>query len=53
MMEIGELAEYKELMLIAREQENIEEYKKFYDLFVSAYNEFFGKNFEDDMKNKI
>ena len=51
-MTIGDLAEYKELMMIAKEQGNTEEYKKFYDLFTSAYNDFTGKNFEEEMKNK-
>ena len=52
-MTIGELAEYKELMAIAKEQGNTEEYKKFYNLFTSAYNDFTGKDFEEEMKNKI
>lgn len=51
-MTIGDLAEYKELMIIAQEQGNTEEYNKFYKLFVSAYNEYTGKNFEEEMKNK-
>lgn len=49
-MEIGDLAEYKELMIIAKEQGNTEEYKKFYNLFTSAYNEYLGKNFEEEME---
>ena len=53
MMEIGDLAEYKELMAIAKEQGNTEEYKKFYNLFTSAYNEYTGKNFEEELKNKL
>lgn len=52
-MTIGDLAEYKELMMIAKEQGSTEEYKKFYELFTSAYNDFTGKSFEEEMKNKL
>ena len=51
-MTLGNLAEYKELMIIAQEQGNEEEYKKFYELFVSAYKEYTGKDFKEEMKNK-
>lgn len=51
-MTIGDLAEYKELMIIAQEQGNSEEYKKIYELFVSAYKEYTGKDFEEELKNK-
>ncbi len=49
-MTIGDLAEYKELMIIAQEQGNSEEYKKFYKLFTEAYKECTGKKFEEEMK---
>ncbi len=51
-MKIGDLAEYKELMIIADEQGNKEEYKKFYKLFTEAYKEYTGKDFEEEIKNK-
>lgn len=51
-MTLGNLAEYKELMIIAEEQGNMEEYKKFYKLFTEAYKEYTGKDFEEEMKNK-
>mgnify|MGYP006969205518 CR=1 FL=1 len=39
-MKIGDLAEYKELMIIAEEQGNEEEYEKFYKIFTEAYKEY-------------
>lgn len=52
-MTIGDLAEYKELMLIAKEQGNTDEYKKFYEIFVLSYKDFTGKDFEEEMKNML
>ena len=50
-MKIGDLAEYKELMIIAEEQGNEEEYEKFYKIFTEAYKEYTGKDYEE-IKNK-
>ena len=53
MMNIGDIVEYKELMAIAKEQGNKDEFKKIYNLFISAYNNYIGKNFDEEMKKKL
>lgn len=49
-MTIEQLAEIKERMLIAKEQGNMVDFKKYYDVFVKGYEELTGENFEENMK---
>ena len=43
-MEIGDLAEYKELMAIAKEQGNTEEYRKFYEFKTNCFIHYYSIN---------
>lgn len=52
-MDIENIAEYKERMLIAKQQGDMENFNKYYKLFVQGYKELTGEDFEEVMKNKL
>lgn len=49
-MDIEEFAEIKERMMIAKEQENVDDFKKYYKLVVEGYKELTGEDFEKKME---
>ena len=47
---IEEFAEIKENMIIAKGQENVTDFKKYYKLVVEGYKELTGEDFEKKME---